>query len=655
MTAQVEPTEQERLERLREVLRSTGAASESRFRKGLRQGREQGVLVGAALHAADRARLGRTPTDLEQLLLKVLRGVMSEAEVGSFGQEYRASIAELGWLEIVPKAITSRSVESGFTLADVRGRLPVMAAETVTLANAAIVDPATLAAGKLIETERFSEGVREFGFGATVFRVPPRSPRERGKPVPEFRARLELEKFTVQREVGDQWGGKDEIYWMVGASSDKAKRRPFQSEEFGAVRRGDEREFDSNRKVIFDNPAGTHVGLSISSWEADQSSAAWYEKLFEILQEVVDQLWLVDLVNNFTPDPSGALIAAGLEIAKLFIFLKEVIRNNDDLSAQRTIFLDRNTLVSLFHRKDIEWGFNGEGYHTLHARYTGERPAFPTGTLEYVTLAADGNSWSAPVSLGWESSTPGVMRAHEGKLHVMYVQPGDYALMWSTLDSQGLWSIPTPVRDFKSYHRPAMTVYKGKLFIAFTDLAGAVRVSALTDTQWSNAYHPHSRVISDQGPCLAVTGLGILGLGFRDIRSNGGRLLSIATAGSGLEGWNTPGEIRGYAPENGVSATSFLGVLWYAYRHNGAINVHRSDGDVPPSPAWAPKGEPTLATHNLKVYLMARGSEGQLHCLKHHDGSWTPVPDAIPSGAMESQSDPGLASHKNTLYAMYRR
>lgn len=80
-----EATPTEGAVRLREMLRGPATASENRFMRGLRQGRHQGVLVGAALHAAERSRLGKAPTDLERVLLKALGDLMPQADVHASG------------------------------------------------------------------------------------------------------------------------------------------------------------------------------------------------------------------------------------------------------------------------------------------------------------------------------------------------------------------------------------------------------------------------------------------------------------------------------------------------------------------------------------------------------------------------------------------
>lgn len=101
------------------------------------------------------------------------------------GQEYRSAVA----LDIVPASVTSRPLTSGYTLADFKTALRVVGRETVTLPNAAIVDPAALPEGRPVDSPEFTQGLTDFGYGATVFNRPPLPPEERGKPVPDSAGR----------------------------------------------------------------------------------------------------------------------------------------------------------------------------------------------------------------------------------------------------------------------------------------------------------------------------------------------------------------------------------------------------------------------------------------------------------------------------------
>ncbi|WP_189382384.1 hypothetical protein [Streptosporangium nondiastaticum] len=91
------------------------------------------------------------------------------------------------------------------------------------------------------------KGLREYGFGATVFeRSRPASAtfagagadeRQAGAVAPaaaSFGVKLELENFYCHRAVGDQWGGKGETYWASATGSDKQVGPGFISQEFGS-------------------------------------------------------------------------------------------------------------------------------------------------------------------------------------------------------------------------------------------------------------------------------------------------------------------------------------------------------------------------------------------------------------------------------------
>ncbi|MGW1505839.1 sialidase family protein [Streptomyces mirabilis] len=650
--------------RLREMLRGTATASESRFMRGLRQGQEQGVLVGAALHAAERSRQGKAPTDLERVLLKALGDLMPQADVHACGQEYRSAVADLGSLDIVPASVTSRPLTSGYTLADFKERLPVIGREAVTLANGAIVDPAVLAAGQPIDTDEFTGGIRDFGYGATVFSRPPQPPEERDKPVPGYRAKVEFDSFYVRRAVGDQWGGKDEIYWTVAAASDKHKAPTYKSGTFGSIKQGDTRPFTGAGRVVFDGQAGTHLGLHIAAWEADQSSSEWYDKLFEVLQEVVDGLAIFELLNNFNFTPSGDILGYALEITKLFIFLKEYLRNKDDLSCERMFFFDRHTLVTLFNRGQDTWEFNGEGHHSLRIRYTGERPVFPSGALEYVTLSGSGiaATVSAPVALGWTSASPPALASYNGKLHAAYIRPGDRAVMWSVLEN-GTWSEPVQIVYYGSDYAPALAVFKNKLYMAHTGMDGALYVCSYAGSGPWDGLTKVPDVHTERAPSLTVNGPNVPIIGERLVVAHrtGSGDASTHYSRDGGDDWRVLGSPRGrWSKADGpFSIAGFNDRIWYACRtanshnHAGWMLVEGAHyGELAPPSNWLTPDSPTITVHDGKLWLAARGNDSNLWLLHTTGDTWQSAP-GIPASAMEGE--PALASHNGKLHVMYRR
>ncbi|MFI8280869.1 hypothetical protein ACIGBH_39520 [Streptomyces sp. NPDC085929] len=106
-------TPQERLEGL-----LTGTRREGRVAQALAGAGKRNALIGAALHAADRLRRGHAATDLERELLQALRAAMTDAEIKEFGRVYRETVDKLGRLDAVPEVITSRPVDSGYSVAN---------------------------------------------------------------------------------------------------------------------------------------------------------------------------------------------------------------------------------------------------------------------------------------------------------------------------------------------------------------------------------------------------------------------------------------------------------------------------------------------------------------------------------------------------------
>ncbi len=65
------------------------------------------------------------------------------------------------------------------------------------------------------------------------------------------------------------------------------------------------------------------------------------------------------------------------ELAQIFAWLIINFRNDDDLSSERVILLDRYDLALLSHGKATDYNFNGLGHHLLKIKYTGDPVPFP--------------------------------------------------------------------------------------------------------------------------------------------------------------------------------------------------------------------------------------------------------------------------------------
>ncbi|MGW8970515.1 hypothetical protein [Streptomyces platensis] len=336
-----------------------------------------------------------------------------------------------------------------------------------------------------------AEGAQAEGDGRAVYR--------------EFRAKLELENFSVHREVGDQGGGKDEIYWLASSGSDLANGPAYRSGEFGAVKRGETRSFSSNR-VIFDGKMAKRLAMVLYCMEADQSSAAWYDDLMKELGNLSRALYALDFGNALLPGLPGAdLVTLVSELAKLGVILMESLRNCDDLSATRGIAFTAFDMALLYHRDggNVAYHFNGDGHHELRMKYTGEPVPFPTGTLEYL-VQDEHRAWGAPISLGWESMSAPAVASYNGKLYAAFIRPSDQAVMWSVQEA-GIWSEPQQLGGWRSYYPPALAAAHGKLYIMVSGLDTKLYWSTFTEaTSWSAATQV-AVVVNMERPSLTTT------------------------------------------------------------------------------------------------------------------------------------------------------
>ncbi|MGD3112785.1 hypothetical protein [Streptomyces sp. YGL11-2] len=650
------PEEEERLQRLRAMLRGTEAASENKYLRGLQQGSKGGVLIGAMLHAADRYRQGLALTDLEQPLLRVMQGILTDQEIRASGQEYRSAVEDLGSLDVIAAEVTARPPSSGFSAADFRALLPGIGQEALGMANVSVASPEALAAGQRMDSPSFQDGLHEFGFAATVFRMPPST--EPSEEVPSFQASLQFEKFFVRRAVGDQGGGKDEIYWTVAATSDKYAAPVYTSEEFGAVKVWQTRFFDSGNKVVFNGPVGRYLVLGITAWEADQSHSEWYDALYRTLSEWLEEA-KYELEFAFLAIPDWAGLA--FEFAKLMVWLMEYLRNHDDNSCTRTIILDRHALVTLHERLTDVWEFDGDGHHALHVKYTGQRPPAPSGALEYVRLDAGKLAWNASVSLGWESMTPPALVSYGNALHAVYVRPDDRALMWSTM-AGGAWTKPAQINGFTSNYQAALAMYmprtgRSYLFLAFVAQDGKICVSVWDNMgAWSNGVMiPYAHTARGVG--AAVTSELWVTPELHVVHRSGSGTLMLDYSTDGTDWGDDGSSPQPFATTTGVSMAAVGRTKWYCVRGtDGRNHVYfrgvNSQGEAVLPRAWDTLDALSLVKHNDEMCVVARNSEGKLQALHGTESAWTPFP-AADVGAMEGEV--GAASHNGSLYVMYRR
>ncbi|ARP69075.1 hypothetical protein LK07_04035 [Streptomyces pluripotens] len=535
-TASVE----EQVERLKALL--TGQSSRARTNRALAGGGMGNLLLGVALHGADRVREGQTPTDLERLLVDAMGTVLEQADVKEWGRAYRETVRDAapGSL-IVPQVIAERPVTSGFALTDLPQVVPELTRAAQAAPNVSLLTLEDLAAGRAEEDPAFVAAMREEGFavtgvarytapgtatvaaaadtaadGASAAETAGSSADTAPTPVPAaeevaqatWRARLEMREFYVERAVGDQGGGRDEIYFTAATSTGEGGQT-FISQEFGAVEEGDRRTFSVGRREFLD--ADTSIGLvtSISVWEADQSNAAWYDQLQLALQHAVHVMNTAmdsrNPMNAIIPMPDS--VAFAWEIAKVFIAFMDSLRNHDDLSCNRTIVLDRDQLALAYYRPTMEWNFNGDGHHKLKVVYTGERPVYPAGSVQMIsrdrgTGPGGPGSWGAPVPLGWQSITAPAIAVYHGKPHAVFSRPGDKAVMWSRYEG-GAWTVPRRINGDHSELPVALAVHDDKLYYMVTGLNRSVYHCRLEGERWT----PTQKIpdwVSGYGPAMTV-------------------------------------------------------------------------------------------------------------------------------------------------------
>lgn len=127
----------------------------------------------------------------------------------------------------------------------------------------AIVDPSTIEGSSSVDMTASSTETQS---GVVVFTAP-RSVRS----TDSLRCKLVLSSFKCHRSSGDGFfNGKDELYWCTSAGADSGKEATHRTGEFGSLKSGDTRWFQSNA-VLFDGEVEEHLAGHIQCWEADDS------------------------------------------------------------------------------------------------------------------------------------------------------------------------------------------------------------------------------------------------------------------------------------------------------------------------------------------------------------------------------------------------
>ncbi|KIZ18470.1 hypothetical protein [Streptomyces natalensis] len=681
--------QEERIERLKALLvgesrsRRAGAALSSA------PDRSKNLMLGVLLHGANRLREGFELTDLEQVLVDALSTIVDTEEVKAWGGAYRETVAAAGADKLIlPLLITLRWPRYGYSFNDLRSQLPKLRQEAWEAPNVSLVPWEDLVSGRVEEDEAFVEAMRETGFaitGIARYSSPSSSASSEDAlgaqaevaALEPWRVKLEMESFYVEREVGDQWNSRDEIYFAASSGVGGGVGETFISEEFGAVEKGQTREFSSSRKVFLNKMCSSGTVLTgIQVWEADQSNSAWYDKLqlaLESTVEMVDEYVDKNPMNNLVPVPDT--VAIGWEIAKLFIALMDTLRNHDDLSCSRTFILTREDMTALHGGRELEWNFNGDGHHKLRVRYTGERPPYPTGSVYCTFRDQDGSSgqggeWSTPMPLGGRAQGAPRAAVHDGKLHVVYANAHQQGLMTSGWYDGTGWKAPTSTG--RSTPQPVgLAVWNQKLWSHWYVPVGP----CLWGTSWdSDHWHNYTFQLTELdtrfGSGLAERNgrLWVARSSHRQ-RTEGNALVLCGSTEDDGGHFGDEKELATSSHAFGTVSMAYgLDRMWVTARQDRQVRTYWSArGQSPDTAQWQSEAGPQAGSSNnpalhfdgQNLWCAYTDTSGKPHLSRRVNetstsaGSWsTPVP--IGDGTHPTVLDaPGIATYKGRMYAFY--
>ncbi|MFE2270344.1 hypothetical protein ACFXB4_14015 [Streptomyces lavendulae] len=656
MSDNVDPRENDRLERLRALL--SGTYEQEHAGLALGRGTYGNTLMGAMLHGADRMRQGHEPTGLEKLLLDAVGSVLSEKEIKAWGGVYR-EVADAGQPTVLPRMFARRSAEEGYSIEDLKGDLPDLVADAMSMANTQIVDPRT--PDREVNDPAFLAAMREAKFGITAFAavddrmIPDAAGLEGTEQAPQdggqdqdgrsgpFYVRVLADSFYVHRAVGDAGISRDEIFWTAAGGGGSGTHR-FRSEEFGAVTKGDTRTFSAGNNILFQGwTSGDYLGVNIVCWEKDDEIGAWTEALNKALNDAMNTLNRTLAFDDFVTGVLPLWLAIGVQVANMFISVMIHFLNMSDISCQRTIGMGRYELAMLSQGGTATWKFDGDGHHDLRVKWSGPKIPFAEGFLR--CSIRTGTAWQPPAKLPFGTITAPALAVHGGRLHAMFLRPSDQVVMWTSMDSSGAWSPAEPLGGDQSWYAPALTSAGGVLHYAVTGKNGSLWTRTYTPaTGWTPAkvggggwkYAPALATYKDQ-PWLVIHGLdehlyhAKNGAWTSWQKDNLGWRLSthaaLATRGDRIWRVVTGMDNRLYTSFNGGGTWADQGVV----------------------PGWRPSHAPALAANGSTLTILMRGTDGALWA-SDYDGSWQTahtVTAAAPTGA------PAAAYYNNKLYSIY--
>ncbi|RPF30198.1 hypothetical protein EDD96_6790 [Streptomyces sp. Ag109_G2-6] len=228
--------------------------------------------------------------------------------------------------------------------------------------------------------------------------------------------------------------------------------------------------------------------------------------------------------------------------------------------------------------------------------------------------------------------------------------------MWTRLEN-GVWRKPEQVGGDQSYHAPALSVAKGRLYYAVTGKNNALYWRTFTETgKWSAVARMHETERPVMAPSLA---------GFQDemwmthVRDGGVPWLNIH---DGSRWHGAYQDTLWWFASKPVGMANWAGFVWRVMRReDGTVHVSqhgptggwRSLGQVG---GWQTRSGMALAGHPRDNYLwiLLRDMDGYLRASRY-TGSWSSIDYVSGDRAIKLMDEPAAAGHDGKLYVMYRR
>lgn len=457
-------TSAERVALLREQL--SGARSETRSARRLRQCPEVNVLIGATLHAAARRERGLELTEFEELLAGKVESLFGSQVLAEFGRIYQEPASRSGAASLFPAAIANRSLDDGFSLADLHTFAPELQKAAEGLPGVRQVAVEDLESGLLTGEEDV----------VVVTGAPTKGTEFEVDDVLEVRVRFV--KFRCDRRSTEL--GKDEIYWASAGAGDSKAQIVMLTPEFDEVVTGSERDFGRNA-FWFKGAAEKFMAGHIQVWEADHSPASHYAKTRQVLADIAQTFAFSALESGPTWDAvyTGLVAAAAALVNWILSF------NKDDLVKELTLAYTRDALARMAGtnggRSQVVFDGGREGKHTLtiEVSFGGVIASNLRHSIYY------NGKWSKPVHIPQlvSATVPSMVIGPPGGLNPTVALPVLYAFFkdagdvvkFTRYDSEH-WSEPVTVchpdgREVRSKYDVGAVNHEGQLVIGWTDHA----------------------------------------------------------------------------------------------------------------------------------------------------------------------------------------